>query len=511
MSLEARSTRGGPVSARVALALLLLSLALVSGVGAGVGPRADIGSAETVALGDPSDASGPESTLAAEPAPPASDSEADGSVAVAEDDAATAEVYGPPYRPSALPSVSAPPRGVRTARFEALEDDVEADELALYVGPTEAAVGVIEGELERGETLSAALAAHGVRPSTVNAISSELHPLFDFHHAQPGQRYRLVLDTRGQLLEFDYFIDADESVHLARTEDGRYEAMYDKSELVPHVVRMAGVVNSTLYSAIESLGEDPSLASAFAAVFAWEFDFTRNVRPGDEFHILYERLYRETRDGRQHYVRPGQILAARYRSGERELEAIHFEPESGRGGYYRTDGTSIERQFLTAPLEYSRISSTYTNARRHPILNITRAHHGIDYAAPHGTPVWAVADGTVIHRGRAGGFGHLVKVRHANGYVSYYSHLSRYASGLHVGQKIKQKEVLGYVGSTGLATGPHVCFRIAKDGRYINPFSIEAPAAEPISLSTWPDFARVRDEMVLRLDGSTAVAVQDAL
>lgn len=484
MSMQARSTRGGPVPARIALALLLLALATVSGFGAGGVAETESGFVAGNGVLATTGAFEPELRL---------------------------DAYGPgesAFVPVALPSVTAAAPGY--SRVEST-NDVEIDAFALYSGPHEPAVGVIEGNLERGQTLSSALGSYGVRPSTVHAISSELFPLFDFHRAQPGQRYRLVLDAEGQLFEFDYQINADESVHLARAEDGRYEAVYDKSELVPHVVRMAGVVNSNLYSAIESLGEDPSLASAFAAVFAWEFDFNRNVRPGDEFHVLYERLYRETRDGRQHYVRPGQILAARYRSGDRELEALHFEPAQGGGGYYRSDGTSVERQFLTAPLEYSRISSTYSNARRHPILNVTRAHRGIDYAAAHGTPVWAVAGGTVIHRGRAGGFGHLVKVRHTNGYVSYYSHLSRYAKGLHVGQTVKQKQVLGFVGSTGLATGPHVCFRLAKNGRYVNPFEIQTPAADPISLGVWPEFAQVRDALTTRLDGSTTVAVQDAL
>ena len=489
MSWEARSTRGGPVSARVTLALLIVSVAIVSGFGAG-GMRAHEGDADS-AVGAPV--------------------------------AAAAVLYGPELRPqhasltpggpefvaAVLPSVAAP--GPATDILGSSADEVEGDDFALYTGPVEPAVGVIEGELLRGQTLSAALGSHGVRPSTTHAISSELFSLFDFHKAQPGQSYRLVLDSTGQLLEFDYQINADESVHLARSPDGRYQAVYDKSELVRHVVRMAGVVSTSLYTAIESLGEDPSLASAFAAVFAWEFDFTRSVRPGDEFYVLYERLYREAHDGRQHYVRPGQILAARYMSGSRELSAVYFEPDLGAGGYYRSDGTSIERQFLTAPLEYSRISSTYTNSRKHPILNVTRAHRGIDYAAPYGTPVWAVADGTVIHKSRAGGFGNLVKVRHNNGYISYYSHLSRDAQNLHVGQTVTQKEVLGFVGSSGLATGPHVCFRIARDGRYVNPLSIESPSAEPISLASWPEFAQKRDELIMRLDGATTVAVQDAM
>jgi len=482
--MDARATRGGPPAARIALALICLSLTVLFGFG-------PFGEPETGVAGFPVDA--------------------DGATDLSLGDADPAERFVP-EAPSVFERTSRPTEAPSLAVGGLLDDVLHAhpDEEAPFPAAPEVVNPVIAGELKRGESLSSALGSHGVRASTIHAISTELRPLFDFHRARPGQVYRLMIDPKGQLLEFDYQITPDESIHLARAQDGRYEAVYDKSELVAQVVRISGTVHSTLYTAIDSLGETPSLASAFAAVFAWEFDFSRNTRPGDQFQILYERLYRETRDGQRHYVRPGQILAARYSTTSgRDLEVLYFESENGRGGYYRPDGSSIERQFLAAPLDYSRISSPYSNARRHPILNVTRAHHGIDYAAPHGTPVWAVAKGTVIHRSRAGGFGRLVKIRHKNGYVSYYAHLSRYAANLSVGDKIDQKQVLGYVGSSGLATGPHVCFRVSKNGRYVNPSDIEAPPADPISLASWPAFAEVRDSAMLRLDSSTTIALSD--
>ena len=199
------------------------------------------------------------------------------------------------------------------------------------------------------------------------------------------------------------------------------------------------------------------------------------IRPGDDFRILYERLYRVDADDVEHYVRPGRILAARFRGAAGEFMAVYFEEDDGKGGYFRPDGRSVEREFLVSPLEYGRISSNWTQARRHPILNVTRPHHGIDYAAPTGTPVYAVSMGEVIYKSRAGGYGNLVKIRHAGGYVTYYGHLSRFVDGLHVGQPVSQKQVIGYVGSTGLSTGPHVCFRVAKDGKYVNPIQLPTP------------------------------------
>jgi murein DD-endopeptidase MepM/ murein hydrolase activator NlpD len=368
---------------------------------------------------------------------------------------------------------------------------------------------VTKGELARGQTLSAALRSQGISSQTIHVVAREMRPVFDFRHAQPGDRYRLSLDDEGGVVDFRYSTSSLQSYHLFRAGEG-FIARPEAAELHPRVARIAGVVRSSLYEAVRSLGEDPQLAGEFAGLFAWDIDF-RSVQPGDEFRILYERLYRMDDRGGEHYVRPGRILAARYRGATGEHTAVYFETDENKGGYYRADGGSIEREFLVAPLRYSRVSSGYSFARRHPILHVTRPHRGIDYAAPTGTPVWAVADGKVIYRGWAGGFGNLVKIQHVNGYVSYYGHLSKFAPGLRVGQKVSQKEVIGFVGSTGLATGPHVCFRIAKDGQYVNPLKLKSPAGEPIADEYWVDFQIVRDTLLSELDGTTLVATDEAL
>jgi murein DD-endopeptidase MepM/ murein hydrolase activator NlpD len=262
---------------------------------------------------------------------------------------------------------------------------------------------------------------------------------------------------------------------------------------------------------VKALGESPQLASDFADIFAWDIDFTRSVRPGDGFRILYERLYFVDENGHESYLRPGRILAANYDGAAGSHSAVYFENQPGQGGYYHPDGSSVQRQFLQAPLRYARISSRYSAARHHPILRITRPHQGIDYAAPSGTPIWSVADGRVIYKGYAGGFGNLVKIRHSRGYVSYYGHLSRFGAGLKVGQRVRQKQVIGYVGSTGLSTGPHVCFRIAQDGRYFDPAKLHTPAGDPVLAQRRPEFLASRDELLARLDTGTLVATDEAL
>jgi len=271
------------------------------------------------------------------------------------------------------------------------------------------------------------------------------------------------------------------------------------------------VVASSLYDAVEALGERPVLARDIADIFAWDVDFARSVRPGDEFAALYERLYLETPSGEEIYARPGRVLAASYRQGDAEHRAVYFQWADGRGGYYRPDGSAVERQFLRAPLYYRRISSPYSPARFHPLLKVIRPHLGIDYAAPRGTPVWAVADGRVIYRARAGGFGKLIKLRHPNGYVSFDGHLSRYARGLHVGQRVQQKQVLGYVGSTGLATGPHLHFQLERWGRPVNPVLLRAPAGAPIPTDLRRRFAAVRDALLGELEPAPLVVTREAL
>ncbi len=364
---------------------------------------------------------------------------------------------------------------------------------------------VTRGELRPGQSLSAALRRQGIAPSTIHLIAREMSSVFDFRHSQPGDRYRLGQDSDGRVLDFRFRVTPEKSYYLF-WEGTRYVAREEHAELQAQLAKVAGVVSTSLYDAILSEGEHPELASAFAEIFAWNIDFSRSARPGDDFQILYERLYRSDDDGEQTYVKPGRILAARYRGEVGEHAVLYYEPEDGRGGYYKPDGTSIERAFLVAPLKYSRISSAFSKARRHPILDVVRPHRGIDYAAKAGTPLWSVADGTVIFRGRAGASGNLVKIRHTNGYVSYYAHLSRFEKGLYVGQRVTQKQVIGYVGSTGLATGPHVCFRVQRNGRYVNPLEIASPAGPSIEQEDWEGFRRSRDVLLSDLGGARLAA-----
>jgi murein DD-endopeptidase MepM/ murein hydrolase activator NlpD len=404
-----------------------------------------------------------------------------------------------------LPAVAAPPPVLLDARLPEPPPEILDVEPEPEPAPGIPVAKTIEGQLGEQTTLSSALTRQGATRQHVATIAGAMAGHFDFRLARPQHSFRLALDSEGEILEFRYRTSEMSSYRMARDGDG-FTVRREEAELLPRTARIAGVVSSTLYRAVIDLGEQGQLARDFADVFAWDIDFQRSVQPGDTFHVLYERLFRSEKDGTETYMRPGRILAAEYEGTAGLHRAVYFEPEEGRGGYYRPDGTSVQGQFLMAPLRHARVTSAYSAARRHPILKVVRPHHGIDYAAPHGTPVWAVADGEVIYRARAGGFGNLVKIRHSNGYVSYYAHLSRFMKRLKVGDRVEQKQVVGYVGATGLATGPHVCFRVAQNGHYVNPARIKMPAGDPIPSELLPTFESATAMLLAELSGETQLA-----
>jgi murein DD-endopeptidase MepM/ murein hydrolase activator NlpD len=406
---------------------------------------------------------------------------------------AVAAVLGSEPAPAATPAVaSAPPVS------------------AALPAPAPAPGRVIDGELGRGQTLAEALSRKGLSADRIFQVVREMSPVFNFRYSMPGDRYRLVLSAAGDIESFQYERSPNERYEITR-EGGAFAVKHHQPQIVRRQARLAGVVSSSLEQAIEQLGESRELAQDFAEIFAWDIDFTRGVHRGDEFSILYERLFEVDAQGGESYARPGQILAARYTSDAQELSAVYFETGRGRGAYYRPDGSPVERQFLKAPLNYSRISSNFAQARLHPILKIWRPHLGIDYAAPYGTSVWSVGDGDVIFKGYQGGYGNLVKVRHSNGYVSYYAHLSRFAPGLRAGQRVSQKQALGQVGSSGLSTGPHLCFRLTKEGDFVNPAKLHAQGGEAVPRGARQRFAARSGELLAALDPRPLVVTNEAL
>jgi murein DD-endopeptidase MepM/ murein hydrolase activator NlpD len=283
----------------------------------------------------------------------------------------------------------------------------------------------------------------------------------------------------------------------ARPANGEWRV--GRAETVPElrVEAVAGVVERSLFDAVEKSGESAGLVLGLVDIFSSDFDFTADTRSGDRFRLLVEKRY-----AGDTFVDYGRILVAQYRSGGKTLSGVGFEKGVSRFAHYDLNGNSLRKSFLKSPLEFTRITSGFTYARPHPILGGVRPHLAIDYAAPVGTPVRAVADGVVVHAGWNGGNGIQVHLRHRSGYETQYNHLSRIPPGVRRGARVHQKQIIGNVGATGLATGPHLDYRIVHNGNYVNPLSEKFIPGEPVPAPARADFTRHSRELVARLEAA---------
>jgi len=357
--------------------------------------------------------------------------------------------------------------------------------------------------LRARETMSDLLTRAGVTGRDYVAFLSAARAL-DTRRLRPGLVFSLRR-VKGDSIAHRLGVRTGPEVRLWMTRMGGDSGWRETVETIPWTttrLRATGVIRSNLYDALDSAVPDsflPSkarvaLAWAIADVYDWEVDFTRDIRPGDRFEVLIERL--ESPEGERRF---GRILAARVDVAATPSYAFYFEREVGRGGFYDTKGRSLRRAFLRAPLQYRRISSRF-GGRYHPILNRWRSHQGTDYAAAWGTPVRATADGVVTFAGREGGYGNLIEVRHANGIRTRYGHLSKFAKGLHVGQRVTQDQTVGYVGSTGLSTGPHLHYEFLVNGRATNPQRKDAGPVQSVPSKLKPQFEMLRTQLLAELE-----------
>ena len=291
----------------------------------------------------------------------------------------------------------------------------------------------------------------------------------------PGTEFRGTLTPSGALERLEVIFDSRNEVHLEASVQGILVARVERP-IVSEVLRLEGEVESSLFGAMDSAGGDPELAVQIAQIYQWDIDFLRDIRKGDTFIVVADR---QTVDGE--FYGWGTVFATRFINDGRTLDAVVYPDDSGRLGYYDLEGQPLRKQFLRSPLKFSRVTSRFSMSRFHPVLRRRMPHYGVDYGAPTGTPVHVTADGTVTLAARNGGGGNMVTVRHTNGYVTNYLHLSRYGKGIRRGTRVSQGQVIGYVGSTGLSTGPHLDYRVTLNGKWINPLAISSPAVKPLS------------------------------
>ncbi|HOJ40798.1 MAG TPA: M23 family metallopeptidase, partial [bacterium] len=330
----------------------------------------------------------------------------------------------------------------------------------------------LTGQIKTGETLVRLLTSQGVDAFSGGQAVNELKKVFDVRRCQPGATYEIILDREGRFLRLFY---QDDPLYYYvvwfNKETGGYTAEKKEIEAKKMRTAAAGEIKSSLYESMGEAGVPAELVMQFAEAFASKIDFFADCQAGDRFALLWE-CYQA---GGQ-IVKHLNLIAGIYQRGETVQRAFYFE-----GDFYDEKGNSVESAFLKAPLSYRRISSFFSHRRLHPVTGIYRPHLGIDYAAATGTPVSAIGDGRVIFQGwTTNGYGKAVQLKHPNGYVSYYGHLSAIARGMATGKRVKKGQVIGYVGSTGCSTGPHLDFRLKRNGQFVNPLSLKMPPGRSV-------------------------------
>lgn len=417
-----------------------------------------------------------------------------------------------PYRFLAVGALCAFGASLGVQRVNARQEGREPPPLpllgTLYAAPAEVAHA---DTLRKGETLSELLQRTRLDRESSQALLQELAQVADPRSIRPGLvvQYRLAT-ADGRIRAMSTQVDADRNLAFRRAAAG-WTARMEEVPVRADTAVLSGTVSQSLYQALMAAEGDVPRAERQAVadiladrVFAWKIDFSRDLRAGDSFRILYERMVRP--DGT---ARTSKVLAVQFDIGGATHDAYLFTVD-GADDYYDGEGESLRRAFLRAPLEFRRISSAYSTGRFHPILRRVRAHHGIDYAASTGTPIRAVGDGVIQKAGWGGGYGNVVEIRHQRGYTSRYAHMRGFASGVRSGTRVKQGQVIGYVGTTGLSTGPHLHYEFHMNGRPVNPASIRYLTGEPVPGGARGRFRAQRDARIAALDRSGPLLAANA-
>lgn len=362
--------------------------------------------------------------------------------------------------------------------------------------------------IRSGDTLGTLLRDRGVSATQVHALVAADPILRQLANLRVGQILRVDIDEHGTLQAIEQQISRVEARHGILDGD-RWQAEHSKRDYERQVSYAEAVIEDSLFIAGQQAGMTDNLIMHLANIFAWDIDFILDIRRGDHFRLLYEELLL---DGEK--VGDGNILMAEFWNRDRKVSAYRFETASGRAEYLDAQGNSMRREFLRTPVEFARISSRFNPNRRHPVLNTIRAHRGVDYAAPSGTPIRASGDGRVEFVGKKGGYGNVVIIRHGQAYSTLYAHMRSFARGMRNGARVKQGETIGYVGMTGLASGPHLHYEFLVNGVHRDPLTVQLPKAQGIPEGERKAFLvhvnRLRNQLALYSDSNT-LAANDSL
>lgn len=334
----------------------------------------------------------------------------------------------------------------------------------------------ITHKIKAGDTLASIFSNAGLDAGTTYKVVKLNKQTKKLRNIKPGQEIALLLDDKNQLINLKYQPDLTQTLQIKRQKDGTLssELLHHPLEAVP--VFRSGVIDTSLFEAAAKSNVSENIIMELAGIFGWDIDFALDIRKGDQFGIVYNELYK---DGNK--IRDGKILAAEFINQGNTFRAVYYTDPKGDSGYFSPNGKSMRKAFLRSPVKFSRISSGFSRKRWHPVLSKWRSHKGVDYAAPRGTPIRASGDGKISFKGTKGGYGKTIFIQHGGKYTTVYAHMTRYARGIKKGKRIKQGQVIGYVGSTGLASGPHLHYEFRVNGVHRNPLRVKLPAAEPIN------------------------------
>lgn len=351
-----------------------------------------------------------------------------------------------------------------------------------------------EERIGRGDSLPGLLSRLGVNAADTRAFLDAARETKALVRLVPGRTVLARVSSGGQLLLFRYLASDENLVSVTRA-GGQLKAEQRQVALESRLIMRSGKIQGSLFGATDAADVPDRIASEMAEAFSGDIDFHRDLRRGDHFSVVYEALYF---DGQ--LIKTGRLMAAEFVNQDKAHRALYFKDAQGREGYYTPDGQSMKRAFLKSPMPFTRISSGFSNARYHPVLKEWRAHKGIDYAAPTGTPVRAIADSVVNFVGKQGGYGNLVVLNHQGAYSSAYGHLSRFGKGIKRGTRVSQGQIIGYVGATGLATGPHLHYEFRVGGVQKNPLALKLPTSYPLDARAKNQFVAGSRQMVQRLE-----------
>lgn len=349
---------------------------------------------------------------------------------------------------------------------------------------------VHRGELESGQTLGAVLYLNHIDHGRIDQIVRASKGIFDFRKAKAGKKFT-VLCSNDSIEKAQYFIYEMSSIdYVVFDIRDTIDVFLGQKEVEVKTREASGQIESSLWNSLVENKMSPTLVMELSSIYAWTIDFFR-IQKGDYFKVVYEEKYVEGE-----FIGIGRVYAALFNHANEDFYAFYFEEEENYGDYFDDEGAALRKAFLRAPLNYSRISSSFSKRRKHPVTGRIKAHLGTDYAAPTGTPILSTANGTVTEARYKRNNGNYVKLRHNSTYSTQYLHMSKIKSGIRPGVYVKQGEVIGYVGSTGLATGPHVCYRFWKNGRQVDPYKQKLPPSKPVKKENLEAYTILKDSMM---------------